>query len=74
MKRLFEIGNQYAKESDWKDFALIKFCLCAIGVIIGLNILPKHKKVVSHVAIGVFLLTYIPLMAKLFRIAKEHSF
>ncbi len=27
MKNLFEIGNQYVKESDWKDLALIKFCL-----------------------------------------------
>lgn len=35
MKRLLEIGNLYAKESDWKDFALVKICLCSMGILIG---------------------------------------
>ena len=43
MKCLFSCANQYVKESDWKDFALVKLCLCAIGVMIGLAI-PKKKK------------------------------
>lgn len=68
MKYFFNLGNQYAKESDWKDLALIKFCLCAMGVILGVNIAPKHKKTVSIVAALVFVATYIPLMGKLFRI------
>ena len=38
MKCLFSCANQYVKESDWKDFALVKLCLCAIGVMIGLAI------------------------------------
>ena len=33
MKRILEIGNRYAEQSDWKDFALTKFCLCAMGIV-----------------------------------------
>lgn len=68
MKYFFDLGNQYVKESDWKDLALIKFCLCAMGVILGVNVAPKHKKTVTIVAALVFVATYIPLMGKLFRI------
>ena len=27
MYKLFDFGNRYARESTWKDFALVKFCL-----------------------------------------------
>lgn len=69
MKRLFELGNQYVKESDWTDFALVKLCLCAIGIMIGTRVPEKYKKAVVAGAIGVFVATYIPLMAKFFKIA-----
>ena len=62
MKNLFELGNQYAKESDWKDFALLKFCLCAVGIMIGTQVTPKYKKIVVRASAGVFIATYIPLM------------
>ena len=52
MRKLLDIGNRYAKESTWKDFALVKFCLFAMGL-----------------AAGVFAVTYVPLMTKVFRIA-----
>ncbi len=69
MNKLFELGNQYVKESNWKDLALVKFCLCAMGIIIGTRVSSKNKKLVTGVAAGVFVVTYIPLMTKLFRIA-----
>jgi len=69
MNKLFELGNQYVKESDWKDFALIKLCLCAMGIIIGTQVSSKNKKLAAGIAAGVFIATYIPLMTKLFRIA-----
>lgn len=62
MKNLFEYANIYAKQSTWKDFALVKFCLCAIGVIIGV-LLPGSVRIYALVIAGVvFLITYIPLM------------
>lgn len=73
MKYLFELGNQYAKESDWKDFALVKLCLCAMGIIIGTQVAPKYKKTVICVSAGVFIATYIPLMAKVFKIIRRDN-
>lgn len=69
MKNLFELGNRYIEQSDWKTLAGVKFCLCAMGVIIGALTPKKHQKAVISCAAVVFLVTYIPLMAKLFRIA-----
>lgn len=64
MKKLLACANQYVKESDWKDLALLKFCLCAVGIMIGLSI-PKEKKKFPFLAAGsVFVVTYIPLMMK----------
>ena len=71
MKRILELGNRYAAKSDWKDFALTKFSVCAIGVMIGFCIPARHRKKAMAVAGGVFTATYIPLMKKVFGIAKE---
>ena len=68
MKCLFSCANQYVKESDWKDFALVKLCLCAIGVMIGLAVPKKKKKMPLQIAAIVFIATYIPLMTKFLRI------
>ena len=71
MKQLLELGNKYATRSSWKDFALVKFCLCAIGVMIGVNIPKKNKRGAMTAAGVVFTATYVPLMKKVFDIAKE---
>lgn len=71
ISKLFELGNRFAQKSDWKDFALVKFCLCAMGIIIGINIPKKNKNAVQSMAIGVFLSTYVVLMKKVFSIMKE---
>lgn len=68
MKRLIQYGNAYAKQSDWRDFALVKFCLCAMGVMMGCAVSPKHKKWVVGGSLVVFLATYIPLMGKFLHI------
>ena len=64
MSRLFEYADKYIKECNWKDIALLKFCLCAIGVLIGISVAPKHKKTVMAVAAVVFGFTYVPIMKK----------
>ena len=68
MKKLFEYANQYVQESDWKEMALLKFCLCAMGVMIGVAIPQKHKKAAVVAAAGGFIVTYIPLMSKFLNI------
>ena len=69
MRKLLDLGNRYARESSWKDFALVKFCLFAMGLAAGTQVPEKYKKAAVGTAAGVFAVTYIPLMAKVFRIA-----
>jgi len=71
MKKLFACADAYLKQSDWKDLAMIKFCLAAMGVLIGVSLKPEEKKKASWLAGTVFLVTYLPLMAKFFRIAAQ---
>ena len=69
MRKLLDLGNRYAKESSWKDFALVKFCLFAMGLAAGTQVPEKYKKAAIGCAASVFAVTYVPLMTKLFRIA-----
>lgn len=64
MKKLFEGVNQFIKECDWKDLALVKFCLCSIGIMIGLSIPREKKKCLFPIALVIFLAAYVPLMVK----------
>lgn len=66
MKRLFSCANEYVRQSDWKDLALVKFCLCAVGIIIGILIPRESKKPVGIVAGIVFIVTYILLVPRFF--------
>ena len=68
MKKLFDWGNAYIRACDWKDLALVKFCLCAMGVLIGLCVPEKKRKIPLILAGIVFLATYIPLMVKFGRV------
>ena len=68
MKKLFEAANHYIETSDWKTIAVLKFCLISLGMMIGMLIRPEHKKGVFVGAIGVFLVTYVPLMVKFCRV------
>ena len=68
---LFQLGDDYAKQSSWKDFALTKFCLFSMGLIAGMHMPDKYKKPVTCTAVTVFAATYVPLMAKVFRIALQ---
>ena len=71
MKKLLELGDRYAESSSWKDFALVKFCLFAMGLIAGTKVPEKHKKNAVRGALCVFAVTYIPLMAKVFLTVAE---
>ena len=69
MNRLLDLGNRYAEESSWVDFALVKFCLFSMGLAAGTQVPDKYKKKAIGAAACVFAATYVPLMAKMFRIA-----
>lgn len=71
MKRLFECADHYIQSRDWKMLSGLKFCLCAIGVLLGLMVPGKHKKAAAAAAGGIFLATYIPLMIDFLRFALD---
>ncbi|MGI5894706.1 MAG: permease of phosphate ABC transporter [Candidatus Merdivicinus sp.] len=65
MQKLLACANRVIQALNWKDMALVKFCLCSIGVLIGLSIPAKKRKLPMIAAGVVFLATYIPLMFKI---------
>lgn len=69
LKKLLELGNRYAEQSSWKDFALTKFCLFSMGLIAGTAVKEKYKKPAVCASIAVFASTYILLMRKLIGVA-----
>ena len=62
MKKLFACTDAYLASRDWKMVAVLKFCLLALGLLLGLCVPAKHKKKAAAVGGAVFALTYIPLM------------
>ena len=63
MKHLFDCADSYVQSRNWKMLALVKFCLCSIGVLLGLSVPEKHKRATGGFALGIFLATYFSLMA-----------
>ena len=41
---LFDRADRYAAQSTWRDFALVKLCLCSMGVLLGLLVPARRKK------------------------------
>ena len=72
MKKLLDYGNTFIKECDWRDLALIKICLCTVGILWGLAIPKKAHKPAVFMAITVFVITYIPIVLKMLCIMDEH--
>ena len=72
MKKLFDTANRYIETSDWKTIAVLKFCLIALGLMVGMQIKTEHKKPVLFGAAGTFVITYIPLMTKFCHIFREN--
>ena len=71
--KLFEVANKYCKESNWKTLALVKFCLFSIGIIVGV-LLPESLKIPVIIIFSIiFLITYIPLMTKFFKLWKNNN-
>lgn len=64
MKRLFSAADAYIAKMNWKDLALVKLCLCAAGVMLGLAAPKRVRKWAALGAVVVFVATYLPIMLK----------
>lgn len=61
---LFTAAERYLKRCKWWDIALLKVCLCALGVLIGLAVPGRRKRAAAWTASAVFIITYVPLMGR----------
>ena len=71
MRELFEAANRYIETGDWKTIAVLKFCLISLGMMTGMAIGKKARKPVFFGALGVFAVTYVPLMVKFYKVLTE---
>lgn len=71
MKKLIELGNRYASQSTWKDFALTKLCLFSMGLAAGMFVTDTYRRTALICVAAVFAVTYVLLMSKVIRIAGE---
>ena len=69
--KLFDAANQYCRESDWKTLAMLKFCLLALDIAVGVLLPEGMETAVLAVCAVVFVVTYIPLMRKLILLLKR---
>ena len=73
MKQLLNSADQYITQCRVRDFALLKICLCAVGIIIGLSIPEKKRKWRFAAAGFVFMFSYVLLMAEFLKIYMEEK-
>ena len=59
-------GRLYIKEMDLEDVAALKFCLLALGILMGMGIPLKSRRATAVLASILFVGTYVPLMSKFF--------
>lgn len=71
MCMLFEWAQRYIKRCTWKDFALLKICLFALGLICGAKLPKKARGPAIAVAAVAFAATYIPLMGRFLGLSRK---
>ena len=71
MRWLLDSANRYLRECTWQDLALVKLCLFSLRLLAGTSICSKGRRPVRLMALGTFLLTYVPLMIRFFHIASS---
>lgn len=63
MKKLLDWANDCIRRWSWKDVALLKLCMLALGVLAGLALPRRAHREARTLCGGVFLLTWVILMA-----------
>lgn len=64
MNRLTGAADRYLKDCTWKDISVLKFCLIALGTLLGIAVPARRKRAAAWAASVAFAAAYVPLMAK----------
>ena len=62
MKRWLDAADEYIRKWKIRDVALLKICVCAAGVLFGLEIPGRHKNKAAVAASIVFSVSYVLVM------------
>lgn len=62
--KLLDAADEFVSKSSWRDMALLKCCLFAAGLMIGLAIPKRLKGTAAVIAMLIFIPTYLVLMLK----------
>ena len=73
MKALLSAADRFIEGCSWKDLALVKACLLAMGVMIGSAISARRKKQVLWGAMVLFVATYVPLIVRFLPCLQEEA-
>lgn len=49
MKKLLDWANDCIRQWDWKDVALLKFCMLALGILAGLAMPHRGRRLAKQV-------------------------
>lgn len=71
MKKLLQSADRYIESMTWKDVALLKTCVAAVGFCAGMLLPEKKRKPALIIVIGIFAATYIPLLTKFIPFLRE---
>lgn len=64
VKDFVQIADEFIKEMHVADMVVLKFCLLALGMIVGICLPKKWKRPALFTALFVFIVTYLPLVTK----------
>ncbi len=67
MKKLMKCAEGYIKQMGLLDMAFIKFCLLALGVLLGVAVPKRLKDYVAIVASSIFTGSYVICMTRFLR-------
>lgn len=62
MQKLFDWADGCIRQWDWKDVALLKFCMLALGILVGLALPHRGRRLAKQICAEVFVLTWATLM------------
>lgn len=71
MKKIFDAADQYCKEGNWKTIAMLKICVLAMGVLVGMSLSEKSKNIIRPICCVVYGGSMIPLLKRYFDILKR---
>ena len=49
MKNPLEAAEDYTKQAGWRDLAELKCCMCALGLLLGLAVPRRWRKMAGRV-------------------------